>query len=80
LTLSTFAWTATLAPSVSDGNVSSLSDVLEETSRVPRRFYLSPKACTGILRRVESRGKVLPSILRDALMYAARSAVGTQED
>ena len=69
LTLSTFAWTATLVPCPSDDAVSSLSDVLEETSRVPRRFYLSPRACTGILRRAESRGKKLPPMLLHALRF-----------
>ena len=30
---------------------------------VPERFSLSPKACQGILRRAEKRGKKLPFIL-----------------
>src|SRR5712691_8320940 len=46
--------------------VSSLSDILE-TGDLPRRFYLSPKACAGILRRAERRGKELPTALRRAL-------------
>ena len=46
--------------------VSSLSDVLE-ILQVPQRFYLSAKACNGILRRAERRGKVLPEQLRLAL-------------
>jgi hypothetical protein len=44
-----------------------LSDVLEETSRVPQRFFLSQKACAGILRRAERRGKALPPMLLAAL-------------
>src|SRR5690606_18080115 len=44
--------TATLAPSHSDGAVCSLSDILE-TGAVPQRFYLSARACRGILRRAE---------------------------
>jgi hypothetical protein len=44
-----------------------LSDILEETSSVPRRFFLSQKACTEILRRAERRGKVLPPLLVAAL-------------
>src|SRR5688572_28995495 len=59
LTLSTSEWTATLVPSPSDGAVSSLSDILE-TGDVPLRFYLSAKACRGILRRAAKRGKELP--------------------
>ena len=49
--------------------VCSLSDVLEITL-VPQRFYLSAKACQGILRRAERRGKELPSMLRQALLLA----------
>lgn len=31
------------------------------------RYFLSPKACLGILRRAETRGKSLPEILESAL-------------
>ena len=53
-------------PSRSAEGVCSLSDVLE-TSAVPHRFYLSQKACSGILRRAQRRGKELPPMLRVAL-------------
>ena len=43
-----------------------LSDILE-TGSLPERYYLSPKACQGILRRAEKRGKELPPMLRGAL-------------
>jgi hypothetical protein len=43
-----------------------LSDVLE-TGDVPQRFFLSAKACSGILRRAGKRGKELPVALRKAL-------------
>jgi site-specific DNA-cytosine methylase len=43
----------------------SLSDVLE--SRVPPRFFLSPRAARGILRRAEKRGRKLPPRLQAAL-------------
>jgi len=36
--------------------VCSLSDILE-TGDLPQRFFLSAKACAGILRRAEKRGK-----------------------
>jgi hypothetical protein len=49
LTLSTSAWP-------SDGRACSLSDILE-TGDVPQRFFLSAKACKGILRRAGKRGK-----------------------
>ena len=42
-----------------------LSRILEASA--PERFYLSVKACQGILRRAEARGKALPEILRAAL-------------
>jgi hypothetical protein len=44
-----------------------LSDILQETGVVPQRFYLSPKACEGILRRAAARGKKLPEMLKAAL-------------
>jgi hypothetical protein len=53
--------------------VASLSDVLE-TQPVPPRFYLSAKACAGILRRAERRGKALPPMLKVALVSAASQA------
>jgi hypothetical protein len=52
-----------------DASVSSLSSVLETS--IPQRFYLSPKACAGILRRAEKRGKTLPQQLQRALAAAA---------
>lgn len=33
----------------------------------PEKYYLSAKACAGILRRAERRGKTLPKMLREAL-------------
>ena len=49
-----------------DADVCSLSDILE-TGALPRRFYLSARACQGILRRAEKRGKALPPALQSAL-------------
>ena len=46
-------------------NVSTLSQILQ--TRVPQRYYLSPKACLGILRRASVRGKELPPVLKAAL-------------
>jgi hypothetical protein len=45
--------------------VCSLSQVLEADA--PQKYYLSPKACSGILRRAAKRGKELPERLRFAL-------------
>lgn len=44
---------------------STLSQILE--ANVPDKYYLSAKACEGILRRAERRGKQLPQMLKDAL-------------
>lgn len=48
----------------------SLSQILE--ADVPAKYFLSPKACAGILRRAEKRGKTLP----DALAAALRAVAG----
>ena len=47
-----------------------LSQVLQ-TGVLPQRFYLSPKACAGILRRASVRGKELPAALKMALEQTA---------
>ena len=44
---------------------STLSSILEENA--PEKYYLSAKACEGILRRAERRGKQLPEMLKTAL-------------
>lgn len=81
LTLSTSEWTALPEQFLNDVGVSSLSDILETTD-VPQRYYLSPKACLGILRRAGKRGKELPRLLHRALsaVAAASSALATRED
>lgn len=45
---------------------SRLSWILEDN--VPERYYLSARACEGILSRASRRGKALPEILRTALL------------
>jgi hypothetical protein len=57
---------STLELSRKDEGVCSLSDVLE-TGEVQPQFFLTPKACAGILRRAEVRGKNLPEQLERAL-------------
>lgn len=47
---------------------STLSQILEPNA--PTKYYLSAKACRGILRRAEKRGKELPTMLREALEEA----------
>ena len=50
-------------------SVSSLSQILE--ANPPRKYYLTKKACLGILRRSEERGKQLPPQLELALKLQA---------
>ena len=45
---------------------STLSSILE--ANAPEKYYLSARACEGILRRAERRGKALPPILKEALL------------
>ena len=45
---------------------SRLSWILEDN--VPQRYYLSARACEGILSRASRRGKALPEILHTAML------------
>ena len=54
-------------------DVSILSQIL--VADAPEKYYLSQKACLGILRRASARGKELPELLKRALeRQAAQSA------
>ena len=50
----------------SDAVESRLSWILEDN--VPEKYFLSARACQGILNRASRRGKALPEILRVALL------------
>ena len=63
-------WMPNISAWPNDAAVCSLSQVLEEGS-IPQRYSLSPKACAGILRRAEARGKTLPEQLLRALVAVA---------
>lgn len=67
-------WTLSISDSPKDAAVCSLSEVLE--MEVAPKYYLSPKACLGILSRAERRGKPLPTHLRRALEEASLKAEG----
>ena len=54
----------------SGAGVSFLSQILE--ANAAEKYSLSPKACQGILRRAERRGKELPPMLKTALEQQAR--------
>ena len=57
-----------------DDIVRMLSDVLEPTGNVPQKYFLSSRACKGILRRADKRGKQIPPALRTALETVAYQA------
>lgn len=70
LTLSTSEWNHIDEPFHNAEGVCSLSDILETGGHL-RRYFLSAKACRGILRRADKRGIELPGRLREALEIAA---------
>lgn len=53
---------------------SRLSQILEETP--PAKYSLTAKACLGILRRAERRGKDLPPLLKRVLLMQSASGGG----
>lgn len=55
-----------------DASVKNLADILQPMSEVDDRFFLSPKACAGILRRAEKRGTKLPQKFKEAAEHGAR--------
>ena len=61
--------TLNIGESPNEENVSTLSQILQEN--VPEKYYLSKKACLGILRRASARGKQLPPMLKIALEQQA---------
>ena len=63
-------WMLSSSECPSAAGASSLSDILEG-GRLPRRYFLSAKACAGILRRAEKRARALPPLLRTALERVA---------
>ena len=63
------AWMLNTGVSPNDARESSLSQILQDAP--PIKYYLSPKACLGILRRASERGKALPPKLERALNIQA---------
>lgn len=55
-------------------SVSQLSQILEVN--VPQRYFLSARACQGILTRASRRGKALPDLLKTALLDMDRVVAG----
>ena len=63
------AWMLNTGVSPNDARESSLSQILQDAP--PIKYYLTPKACLGILRRASERGKALPPKLGRALKIQA---------
>ena len=59
-------WTLNTGESPSTAVESRLSWILE--ANAPEKYYLSAKACRGILNRASRRGKALPKALHDGLL------------
>lgn len=55
-----------IGESPKEESVSLLSQILEVNA--PQKYYLSARACQGILTRASRRGKPLPEVLRQALL------------
>lgn len=66
------SWTLNISDSPSDARGCSLSSILQEN--VPDTFFLSAKACRGILDRANRRGRTLPETLQKALESVAASS------
>ena len=64
-------WTAATTEWLNAAEECSLSQILEEN--VPAKYFLSPRACAGILRRAAKRGKALPPLLEQALRAVCES-------
>jgi hypothetical protein len=58
--------------------VSTLSSILE--AQAPEEYFLSAKACEGILRRAERRGRELPEKLRAALTQTMEREKAPEKD
>ncbi len=70
--------TLNTSASLNDAPESTLSEIL--LAEVPEKYYLSPKACLGILRRASARGKELPDVLKKALERQAGGLTLEVED
>ena len=65
------SWTAATTEWLNAAEECSLSQILE--ANAPAKYFLSPRACAGILRRAERRGKKLPPLLEQALKSVCES-------
>lgn len=61
------SWTPSTGEFPKDAVDCSLLSILQTEPPTLEKYYLSQKACKGILRRAKERGKELPPILQEAL-------------
>ena len=59
-------WTPNTGACPKDAKESSLSAILQADA--PEKYSLSARACLGILKRAEKRGKKIPALLWEALV------------
>lgn len=66
-------WTPNTGESPSVARESTLSQILEDNA--PEKYFLSARACEGILRRAEKRGKKIPALLWEALVETVERSI-----
>ena len=66
-------WTPNTGESPKDAVESSLSAILQADA--PEKYSLSAKACLGILKRAEKRGKKIPALLWEALVETVERSI-----
>lgn len=57
-------WTLSISESPKNVEESSLSDFLETPASIAPKYYLTPTACAGLLRRTDKRGRAINPTLR----------------
>jgi hypothetical protein len=74
------SWTHNGSECPNDGgeSLSSLALILQPPTDVESKYFLSPRAAAGILRRATKRGKTLPAPLAVALETVAGQATPTE--
>ena len=66
-------WTPNTGACPKDAKESSLSQILEVNA--PEKYSLSARACLGILKRAEKRGKKIPALLWEALVETVERSI-----
>ena len=73
------AWTLNIGESPKEGTECSLSQILDKGGVAPK-YFLSSRACQGILNRAAKRGKPLPEVLKAVLTRQATQSVCDTEE